>query len=70
MMRSLVPYVTESEMGHSDYDKTDRATGQFFAAVQNCLLYAVTKQTAAETKCYGTQKREAAKNDCGCAIPD
>lgn len=32
----------------SDYDKTDRATGQFFAAVQNCLLYAVTKQTAAE----------------------
>ncbi len=32
----------------SDYDKTDRATQQFFAAVQNLLLYAVTEQTAAE----------------------
>lgn len=32
----------------SDYDKTDRATQQFFATVQNCLLFAVTKQTAAE----------------------
>jgi hypothetical protein len=32
----------------SDYDKTDRATGQFFAAVQNILLYAVTRKTAAE----------------------
>lgn len=32
----------------SDYDKTDRATQQFFAAVQNGLLYAVTKRTAAE----------------------
>jgi len=31
-----------------DYDKTDRATQQFFAAVQNMLLYAVTQQTAAE----------------------
>ena len=32
----------------SDYDKTDRATGQFFATVQNILLYAVTRKTAAE----------------------
>jgi hypothetical protein len=32
----------------SDYDKTDQATQQFFAAVQNLLLYAVTQQTAAE----------------------
>ncbi|MCK9505867.1 MAG: virulence RhuM family protein [Porticoccaceae bacterium] len=32
----------------SDYDKTDRATQQFFATVQNLLLYAVTEQTAAE----------------------
>ena len=32
----------------NDYDKTDRATGQFFATVQNILLYAVTRKTAAE----------------------
>ena len=32
----------------SDYDKTDRSTGQFFANVQNLLLYAVTQKTAAE----------------------
>ena len=32
----------------TDYDKTDRATQQFFAAVQNMLLFAVTGQTAAE----------------------
>jgi hypothetical protein len=32
----------------SDYDKTDRTTGQFFANVQNLLLYAVTQKTAAE----------------------
>ncbi|MBS0318630.1 MAG: virulence RhuM family protein, partial [Proteobacteria bacterium] len=32
----------------SDYDKTDRATQQFFATVQNLLLYAVTQHTAAE----------------------
>ncbi len=32
----------------SDYDKTDRATGQFFATVQNILLHAVTRKTAAE----------------------
>lgn len=31
-----------------DYDKTDRGTGEFFAAVQNLLLYAVTGKTAAE----------------------
>lgn len=32
----------------ADYDKTDQATQQFFAMVQNLLLYAVTHQTAAE----------------------
>ena len=32
----------------NDYDKTDQATEQFFATVQNVLLYAVTQQTAAE----------------------
>jgi len=32
----------------SDYEKTDTATQQFFATVQNMLLYAVTQQTAAE----------------------
>jgi len=32
----------------TDYDKTDQATQQFFAAVQNALLYAVTEKTAAE----------------------
>ena len=32
----------------SDYDKTDTASQQFFATVQNMLLYAVTQQTAAE----------------------
>lgn len=32
----------------SDYDKTDTGTQQFFATVQNMLLYAVTQQTAAE----------------------
>lgn len=32
----------------SDYDKTDQTTQQFFATVQNLLLYAVTQQTAAE----------------------
>ena len=32
----------------TDYDKTDRATQQFFATVQNVLLYAVTRHTAAE----------------------
>ncbi len=32
----------------NDYDKTDQATQQFFATVQNLLLYAVTQKTAAE----------------------
>ena len=32
----------------SDYDKTDQTTQTFFATVQNLLLYAVTKKTAAE----------------------
>ena len=32
----------------TDYDKTDQATQQFFALVQNCLLFAVTRKTAAE----------------------
>ncbi|MDX1973630.1 MAG: virulence RhuM family protein [Candidatus Sumerlaeia bacterium] len=32
----------------SDYDKSDAATQQFFATVQNMLIYAVTQKTAAE----------------------
>lgn len=32
----------------SDYDSTDKATQMFFAATQNKLIYAVTRQTAAE----------------------
>jgi hypothetical protein len=32
----------------SDYDKTDKSTKDFFAIVQNQLLYAVTQRTAAE----------------------
>jgi hypothetical protein len=32
----------------NDYDKTDQATQQFFATVQNLLLFAVTQKTAAE----------------------
>lgn len=32
----------------SDYDKDDKATQMFFAETQNKLLYAVTRQTAAE----------------------
>ncbi|MGL5262590.1 MAG: virulence RhuM family protein [Bacteroides sp.] len=32
----------------TDYDSTDKATQMFFATVQNKLLYAVTKMTAAE----------------------
>lgn len=32
----------------SDYDATDKATQMFFAATQNKLIYAVTRQTAAE----------------------
>lgn len=32
----------------SDYDKADKATQMFFAETQNKLLYAITRQTAAE----------------------
>ncbi len=32
----------------SDYDKTDKATQAFFATVQNLLIFAVTRKTAAE----------------------
>jgi len=32
----------------SDYDKTDKLTQMFFAEAQNKILYAITKQTAAE----------------------
>jgi hypothetical protein len=32
----------------SDYDKTDKATQVFFATVQNVLIFAVTRKTAAE----------------------
>jgi hypothetical protein len=32
----------------SDYDKTDKATQVFFATVQNLLMFAVTRKTAAE----------------------
>ena len=32
----------------SDYEKTDESARQFFATVQNLLVYAVTQQTAAE----------------------
>ncbi len=32
----------------SDYDKTEQAAETFFATAQNLLLYAVTRQTAAE----------------------
>lgn len=35
----------------SDYDHSDKSTQQFFATVQNLLLYAVTQQTAAELIC-------------------
>ncbi|TCP97268.1 hypothetical protein EDC44_10272 [Cricetibacter osteomyelitidis] len=35
----------------SDYDKNDKATEMFFAEAQNKLIYAVTKQTAAELIC-------------------
>lgn len=35
----------------SDYDKTDKATQMFFAETQNKLIYAITRQTAAELIC-------------------
>ncbi len=46
----------------SDYDKTDKATEMFFAEAQNKLIYAVTKQTAAELIC---QRADAAKPNMG-----
>src|SRR3546814_2443191 len=48
---TLFPYTTlfRSLFAPSvDYDKSDAATQTFFATVQNLLLYAVTRQTAAE----------------------
>lgn len=35
----------------SDYDKTDKAAQMFFAETQNKLIFAVTRQTAAELVC-------------------
>lgn len=46
----------------SDYDKTDKATEMFFAEAQNKLIYAVTKQTAAELIC---QRADAEKANMG-----
>ena len=38
----------------SDYDKTDKAAQMFFAETQNKLIFAVTRQTAAELVCTRT----------------
>ncbi len=46
----------------SDYDPTDKATQMFFAQTQNKLLYAVTKQTAAELI---VARADAEKNNMG-----
>ena len=35
----------------SDYDKSDKAAQMFFAETQNKLIFAVTRQTAAELVC-------------------
>lgn len=43
----------------SDYDKTEQATHQFFAVVQNQLLYAVTEKTAAEVVTARTNPEDA-----------
>lgn len=43
----------------SDYDKTDKSSQQFFASVQNLLLYAVTQQTAAELICARANAEDA-----------
>lgn len=43
----------------ADYDKSDQATQQFFATVQNLLLYAVTQQTAAEIILSRANPRDA-----------
>ena len=42
----------------SDYDKSDKATQQFFVVAQNLLLYAVTQQTAAELIMARAGRRE------------
>ena len=42
-----------------DYDSSDKATQMFFANTQNKLLYAVTKQTAAEIICERANPNEA-----------
>lgn len=46
----------------SDYDKTDKNTQMFFAETQNKLIYAITKQTAAELIC---QRADAEKPNMG-----
>ena len=46
----------------SDYDSSDKATQMFFADVQNKLLYATTKQTAAELI---SQRANAEKSNMG-----
>ena len=46
----------------SDYDSSDKATQMFFAEVQNKLLYAVTKQTAAEII---SERVDATKDNMG-----
>ena len=46
----------------SDYDKTDKAMQMFFAETQNKLLYAITKQTAAELI---TARADASKPNMG-----
>ncbi|HGO5824268.1 TPA: virulence RhuM family protein [Mannheimia haemolytica] len=46
----------------SDYDKTDKNTQMFFAETQNKLIYAITKQTAAELIC---QRANAIKANMG-----
>ena len=38
----------------SDYDKSDKAAQMFFAETQNKLIFAVTRQTAAELVCTRT----------------
>ena len=41
-----------------DYDSSDKATQMFFANTQNKLLYAITKQTAAEIICKRADPNE------------
>ena len=50
----------------SDYDKTDTATQAFFATVQNLLIFAVTRKTAAElitTRANPADPRSPATDD-------